>query len=298
MRIPGPVDLAATLQGGQAFRWRLDDEGAFVGTIGRRLVRFRAGRGGALDARATPRTSRAVLERYLGATAQDDARRDRVGSDERLSAAVAAHPGLRILRQDPWETTVAFITSANNNVLRIEGILERLALRYGEPVSDGETMRASFPAPEKLARASEAALRAAGLGYRAPFLRQSARLVAKGDLDLESWRGSAPHEARAALLSLPGVGPKVADCIALFGLDVTGAFPLDRWVLRAVVDTFPDAFPAGRETKPRAIEAFARERWGDDAGLAQQYLFHLVRVKQGAPGTARLSDSAKGAVEG
>lgn len=283
MRLEGPVDLPGTLQGGQAFRWRRMDAG-FVGAVGARLVELRAVRDGAVDARAWPRASAAWHARHLGLGPEVDAARERLAHDPVLAPALAAHPGLRILRQDPWETTVAFITSANNNVPRIEGILDTLARLHGAPLAGGSHDAHAFPEADALARMSETRLRAAGLGYRAPFVREAARMVARGDVDLHALVGAPLVDQREALLRLPGVGPKVADCIALFSLDGRGAFPLDRWVLRAVSDAYFD----GRDIKPREAEVFAHARWGDDAGLAQQLLFHAVRMRSGAPGTSRL----------
>ena len=280
MRITGPVDLAATLQGGQAFRWTQAEDGAFAGVVGRKAVRFAPLPGGALDVKGL---RKAEAEAYLRLGPEDDARRARLAQDPVLAPALAAHPGLRLLRQDPWETTVAFITSANNNVPRIEGTLRQLARAHGDPVDEAGALFA-FPAPETVARLREAALRAAGLGYRAPFVKETARRVAKGDVDLAALRGAPLDETREALLSLPGVGPKVADCIALFSLDADEAFPIDRWMLRAV----GDAFFGGEARKPREVEAFARARWGRDAGLAQQLLFHAIRLRERAPGTDRL----------
>lgn len=281
VRLDGPVDLAHTLQGGQAFRWRRQAD-AFVGAVGARAVRYQAAPADAVDAAAWPRATRAWHARYLGLTAQDEAARRRLAKDPVLAPALAAHPGLRLLRQEPWETCVAFLTSANNNVLRIEKILAALAQK-GEPLDAPFAARA-FPAPEVLARVPDAELRRMGLGYRAPFVRESARMVARGDVDLDALRGGAPDEVRDALLALPGVGPKVADCIALFALDVGGAFPVDRWVLRAVSESFFE----GRPLTHQAAREFARLRWGDDAGLAQQVLFHALRVREAAPGVRRL----------
>lgn len=270
-----PVDLAHSLHGGQAFLWRRDEE-AYVGLVEGAPVRLRQD---GPHARLVE-GARAAVERYLRIEHTDDARRGRLARDPVLAGAMRATPGLRLLRQDPWETTVAFLTSANNNVLRIEGILRGLVATYGEPVG-AHGLRA-FPAPERLARATEARLRALGLGYRAPFLRDTARAVARGDVDLAALRGASREEAREALVALPGIGPKVADCIALFALDVDDAFPVDRWVLRAMERAFDRAF-----TLKDAAE-FARGRWGADAGLAQQYLFHAVRLDAAAPGTARV----------
>ena len=275
MRLRGPIDLPGSLRGGQAFRWRTEADGAFVGAIGGSAWRLARAPDGGVDARAWPaRTAdEQALARYFRLEADDDARRARLARDAALAPAMRAHPGLRLLRQDPWETTVAFITSANNNVLRIEGILARIAEKWGAPI-DAPFAARSFPAAETIGRARESSLRAVGLGYRAPFVREAARMVARGNVPLDALRGRPLVEMREALLELPGVGPKVADCIALFSLDADDAFPIDRWIARAV----SDVFFAGRALKPREVEAFARERWGMDAGLAQQYLFHAARM--------------------
>lgn len=269
MRLQVPVDLASTLQGGQAFRWRRSGE-TWNGPIGGVRVRLRTTARG-VEATGAPA---ADIRRYFRVEPADAARRERLARDPVLAPALQEHAGLRLLRQDPWETTVAFLTSANNNVLRIQGTIEKLCAKYGEGPA--------FPTAERLARARETDLRACGLGYRAPFLKQTARAAL--DLDLLALRGAPLDEVREALLPLPGVGPKVADCIALFSLDSDGAFPVDRWVLRAM----SGAFPACAGQKPRDVVAFARERWGDDAGLAQQFLFHAVRMRAAAPGTRRL----------
>jgi len=282
MRLPQPLDLAATLHGGQAFRWRKAEDGAWTGVIGGVGARIE---GGAIEG---PRDG--DVRRYFRFEPEDAARRARLARDAIVAPALAAHPGLRLLRQDPWETTVAFVTSANNNVLRIEGILDRICARWGPPLELGQR---AFPAPDVLARARETTLRAVGLGYRAPFVRDAARLVARGDVDLDALRGAGADEAREALLALPGVGPKVADCIALFSLDVDDAFPVDRWVLRAMAE----ACFGGEERAPRDVVEFARDRWSRDAGLAQQLLFHAARVRERAPGTRRLEINS-GATKG
>ena len=277
MKLAGPVDLPHSLLGGQAFRWRL--EGAvFRGAIGDSLVELRELAGGSIEARGA---TRRAIERYFRLEAADAARRERLLADPVLAPAMRALPGLRLLRQDAWETTVAFITSANNNVLRIEKIVNAIAARFGEPI-DASSFSV-FPSAATLARAREPALRACGLGYRAPFVRDAARMVARGDIDLASLRGREREDVREALLVLPGVGPKVADCIALFSLDVDDAFPMDRWMLRAMEQAF------GRAMKTAEAADFARSRWGMDAGLAQQYLFHALRMREGAPGTRRVS---------
>ena len=174
--------------------------------------------------------------------------------------AIRALPGLRLLNQPPWETLVGFITSANNNVARIRRLNRALIERVGGGL---------FPSPEQLAAAGEACLRSLGFGYRAPYLVETARRVADG-FDLQGLSGRSYDEAHRALMTLPGVGDKVACCVQLFSLGDRSAFPVDVWVRRAMRDWF------GIDKKD--VRAEALRLFGPQAGLVQQYLFHCART--------------------
>jgi N-glycosylase/DNA lyase len=217
----------------------------------------------------------------------------RIGTDRHLRAAIAALPGLRILRQDPWECLACFICSAWNNVPKIELSTAHLCRRWGEPLTldlDGRSLTLhTFPSPERLASATESELREAALGFRAPNLLKAARLVAEDRLDLLALRRAPYAAALRGLLTVPGVGRKVADCILLFSLDKPEAFPVDVWVGRVMRELYgrhlQDALPpepppggtAPTDRAYRAIQAFAWRRWGRRAGYAQQYLFTAKR---------------------
>lgn len=174
--------------------------------------------------------------------------------------AVLALPGLRLLNQPPWETLVGFITSANNNVARIRRLNRALIERVGGGL---------FPSPERLAAAGEACLRSLGFGYRAPYLIKTAQRVTDG-FDLERLSRCGYDEAHQALLTLPGVGDKVACCVQLFSLGDRSAFPVDVWVRRAMRDWFG--------IDKRGVRAEALRLFGPQAGLVQQYLFHCART--------------------
>jgi len=271
VKTASPVLLRATLRGGQAFRWREHGD-AFVGVLGDRPVLLREHPKGVEMEGAAPE---ATVREYLRLGDPYERDLEALAADPFLAQAITAYRGLRVLRQDPWECLVAFITSANNNVVRIEGLLDRLSLRAGDRVpSPWGTLRA-FPGPEAVARLRETTLRSMGYGYRAPYLRETARRIAGGDLDLAALRTAPYPEAHAALLALPGVGPKVADCVCLFSLDKGEAFPVDVWIDRVV----SEVYFGGAPLKPREVQAFARERWGARAGLAQQFLFHAARLQ-------------------
>lgn len=191
--------------------------------------------------------------------------------DENLNAAARNYPGLKVLRQDPYETVVSFIISANNNIKRIKGIIERICAKYGSEIKDGRGEFHAFPTAEQLARATEDELRELGCGYRAPYIAETAKAIAEG-FDLESLKNTEYDEAKKTLMKLKGVGPKVADCILLFSLEHYNAFPKDVWVKRLMRELY------GVSGNDREIQRFAEEKFGKYAGIAQQYLFHAARM--------------------
>jgi N-glycosylase/DNA lyase len=197
-----------------------------------------------------------------------------LANDTPLANAVKRWQGLRILRQDPWECLVGFVCSQVSNIPRISRNMASVAEAYGERVElDGRFLH-RFPSAERLAAVGEDGLFALGLGFRARYLAKIADNVANGDVDLAALRLAPYGEAKAALTQMKGIGDKVADCVLLFSLDKMEGFPIDRWVMRALVDWY------GHEEKARYgdLLSWAQERWGNRAGYVQQYLFHHRRL--------------------
>jgi N-glycosylase/DNA lyase len=188
---------------------------------------------------------------------------------------MALFPGLRLLRQDPWECLASFILSAHCHIPRIQRNVEALAKEAGTPIQAWGRTVYSFPSREHVAALGEAHLRGLGLGFRAKNLAATARLLVDRVVDLESLRSKPYEEARESLLSLPGVGPKIADCVLAFSLDHTQAFPVDRWVLRGLQRLY---LGEGRIAEEKAAK-WARDRFGVHAAYAQQLLFHLERTQ-------------------
>jgi len=174
-------------------------------------------------------------------------------------------PGLRVLRQSPWETLLTFIISENNNVSRIRTIVHKLIKEFG---TDG-----AFPTPAQLSEADEEALRGIGCGYRAPYLKGSACMVRDG-FDPEALSEMAYEAAHEKLLTLPGVGDKVAACVQLFGMGHSEAFPVDVWVERLMRQWFF----GGQKLGKKALRIRAQEMFGKNAGIIQQSLFHCARL--------------------
>ena len=206
-----------------------------------------------------------------------------INVDMQVHRAIGRHRGLRVLRQDGWETLASFICASFNNIKRIEGMLERLCAAFGEPVALNGFRGFSFPRPETVAGASERRLRSLGLGYRAPYLKATARLVAEGGLPVEQLQRVGYDAAKRALLGCDGVGDKVADCVALFGFEKYEAFPIDVWMERVMRYYFRHR----RMTRQR-LHTYAQRHFGPYAGYAQQYLYHDIRTlrAQKVPGTS------------
>ena len=282
-------DLAATLTSGQAFRWIFLND-AWEGVIAGRWVRLRAGAFSISAETAAPMNDWHWLRDYLQLDLDLAAVVRTFPDDEPMRAAVKACPGLRLLRQDPWECLASFILSSTKQIVQIRQIVALLCERFGEPCSvepvarlgaahpdsaTGRTLQFSFPTPQRLAAASEAELRACKMGFRAPNLLNAARQIAEGKLDLERLRQLSCAEAREELMKLRGVGGKIADCVLLFAYGFDAAFPVDVWIERALQELY---FPR-RRARAKRLRRFAATHFGPHAGYAQQYLFHYMRTK-------------------
>lgn len=190
--------------------------------------------------------------------------------DENLTEAKSKYKGLKVLRQEPFETLISFIISANNNIGRIKGIIERICAKYGERIElDGGSFYA-FPSPEALAKSTPDELRELGCGYRAPYITETAQAIA-GGFGLAALKAMDYKDAKRKLTQLKGVGPKVADCVLLFSLGHFNAFPKDVWVKRVMHDLY------GVSGSDNDVQQFAESKFGRYAGIAQQYLFHAAR---------------------
>ena len=271
-------DLDSTLGSGQAFRWRRID-GAWEGVVASRWVRLRAEQNQIIAQTAAPAADWQWLRDYLQLHIDLPAILAKFPNDDAMRAAVRACDGLRLLRQDPWECLVSFICSSTKQIVQIEQIVALLCQRFGQPVAapPGRPAIHAFPSCETVAKASEAALRECKMGFRAPYVLATARILAAKEIDLTHLSRMPLAEARACLMELPGVGRKIADCVLLFGFGFDQAFPVDVWILKALRQLY---FPR-RRVKPARILRFTETYFGPHAGHAQQYLFHYMRVKGG-----------------
>jgi N-glycosylase/DNA lyase len=269
-------NLAATLASGQAFRWQSRD-GSWVGVIGNHWVRLHADQFSISATCAKPISDWRWLTEYLQLDLDLNEVLMKFPDDEPMRAAVTACRGLRLLRQDPWECLASFILSSTKQIVQIRQIVSLLCERFGEPVPAGPNYgpASAFPSPARLARCTEADLRACKMGFRAPYLLETARLLAGGQFDLIRLHNLPVEIARDELMKLPGVGRKIADCVLLFAYGFQSAFPVDVWVMKALRQLY---FPKRKVTMQR-LHRFAAEHFGVCGGYAQQYLFHYMRTK-------------------
>jgi N-glycosylase/DNA lyase len=283
-------DLAATLDSGQAFRWR-EHHGVWVGVLGRNRVRLTQEANGIRACAEKPIENWDWLRTFLQTDIELGNILRTFPNDEPMRHAVAACRGLRVLRQEPWECLASFILSATKQIVQIRQIVVHLCERFGERIAPEKTsdlkfevsrdLAYAFPTVQRIAAATEKELRDCKMGFRAPNLLSAARDIAEGRLGLKRV-GQMPYdEAQAELMKLRGVGKKIADCVLLFAYGFDSAFPVDVWVERALQTLY---FPKRRVSEKRLLR-FAATHFGPHAGYAQQYLFHYMRIKrkQSAP---------------
>lgn len=267
-------DLARTLDSGQVFHWEPCGAG-FAGAIGQKPA-YAEQRGHRLHySGVTPK----VLANYFALDHPLAEICRSFPSDPAMAAARDFCAGLRIMRQPRWECLATFITSSMKQVAHIRQISRTLRTRYGDCHRVMDCQLHSFPGPGRIAELTEADLRACALGYRAKNLLATARLVVAGDANLERWSKLNDDALREHLCELPGVGPKVANCVMLFAYERLRAFPIDVWIERVLKQKY---FPRKRKVTARELRAFCEAYFGEQGGYAQQYLFHHARKGGGA----------------
>lgn len=269
-------DLAKSADCGQAFRWKRAKERAGERCAYTCVLRGRPVRAAEIENGLTVYPCEEGGERFF--INYFDLERDYkeieriIAGDPRLAVCLPGATGIRVFNQEPFEALISFIISANNNIKRISGIIDRLCALCGEKLDFEGTEMYSFPTPEAISALSVDRLTAIGAGYRAPYIIESARKIADG-YDLEKLRAMSLEAARKELLSFKGVGPKVCDCILLFSLGHTDAFPIDVWIDRAMNELFFDSVPPKKAELREAVKSI-----GEYSGIIQQYIFFHARA--------------------
>lgn len=257
----GTVNLPITLDCGQAFRWQKITNNSFEGVafgvytkitqIDENTLRFD---------NITDEIFSDIFYDYFDFSRDYDSILSTLSNDKMLKSTIEEYGTIRILRQEPWEALCSFIISACNNIPRIKGIIERLCNLFGERAYEGFY---TFPHAERLAKLTNEDLAPLRAGFRVPYILSAAKMVANGEIDLDKLKSTSLEEAEKSLMQINGVGKKVADCTALFGLGHIEAFPVDRHIKRICDSCYPLGLP---------------KFFHPYEGIAQQYMFHYQRM--------------------
>lgn len=266
---------------GQCFRWNRQEDETYTGVFGENVLNVKKEQESIIIEGLCKREIKETVEEYFDLNRDYKQVKAKLAKiDKNMENSVNYGQGIRLLNQDLWETILSFIISANNNIPRIKGIIERLAQNYGEEITWRGKTYYTFPTPEKLKKVTIKEYRDLGLGFRDKRVYETTQMIVNKQVDLKAMQENPNTlEVREQLLSLSGVGPKVADCILLFStLKRLQVFPIDVWVRRVMNDLYIQQ-PDETKVSKKQIQKIATEKFGDLAGLAQQYLFYWKREK-------------------
>lgn len=251
------LNMDLTLDCGQSFRWVKDNEGYWCGIADGHYLKLKQEDNEITFFKVSEELFNSFWKIYFDLDRDYKSIIERY-DDENLKTACSEYKGIRILKQNEWEAICSFIISANNNIPRIKGIIERLCENFGNKTENGYT----FPDADTLAKLTVDDLAVIRSGFRAKYIIDAAQKVSSGQVDIEKIKTLPFEEAKAELIKIKGVGEKVAQCSLLYGFGRVEAFPVDVWVKRIVEELYPNGLP---------------ECIRGTEGIAQQYLFHWRR---------------------
>ena len=270
-------ELAHIFECGQCFRWRKVNDNKYIGVIKNGVVEIEKTTPNSIcvnyeSYEDDSQTFEEIIREYLDLNTNYTEIKKVISKDDlNLQKAIEYGRGIRILNQDPWEMLISFIISAANNIPRISKTIENISKKYGKEIAFGGEKYYLFPTPEELSKASIEDLRALNLGFRDKYVYGATQMVCKGEIDLNTILEMDYTKAKKELKRVAGVGDKVADCILLFSMKKHEAFPVDTWIKKVMSELY-------NESKDiKKIASFAEEKFGKNAGIAQQYLFYYMR---------------------
>ena len=279
LKNPKSFELKDIFDCGQCFRWDLEEDGSYTGVFGKNILNVKKDGKNINFKGICDGNIEDIIYDYFDLNRDYGRIKETLSEiDENMKKSVLYGKGIRILNQDLWETIISFIISANNNIPRIKGIIERISQKYGNEIEWNGKKYYTFPTYEQLKDVTIQEYRNLGLGFRDIRLYETTQMILNKEVDLEKLKNNPnTQEVRNELLRLSGVGPKVADCILLFSdLKRFDVFPIDVWVRRVMNDLYIKEDDETKVSKVK-IEKLAEEKFGDLKGLAQQYLFYWRR---------------------
>ena len=266
---------------GQCFRWNKEDDESYTGVIDNNVLNVKNIENKIIFKGICNGNIQEIVTNYFDLNRDYTKIKNELSKiDDYMKNSIKYGEGIRILNQNLWETIISFIISANNNIPRIKGIIERLSKKYGKEIIWNGKKYYTFPTPEELRNVSVEEYRKLGLGFRDIRVYETTKMILNKEVDLKKLFNEDTETVREELLKLSGVGPKVADCILLFStLKRFEVFPIDVWVRRVMNDLYIKNEDEKKVSKKQILE-IADKKYGNLAGIAQQYLFYWRREKE------------------
>ena len=262
---------------GQCFRWNEETDGSYTGIFGHNVLNVKEEKDIVITGICDGNIEN-ICKKYFDLDRNYEEIKETLSLvDDNMKESIKYGEGIRILNQDLWEMIISFIISANNNIPRIKGIIERMSAKYGQEIKFRGTSYYTFPTIDELSQARVKDLKDLGLGFRDRYVYETTKKIKEGKINLENLKQESTNDVRKQLLTLTGVGPKVADCIMLFStLKRFDVFPVDVWVRRVMNDLYIHNEDETKVNK-KQIQEIARDKFGALEGIAQQYLFYWKR---------------------
>ena len=272
-------ELADIFDCGQCFRWNKQDDGSYTGVFKENVMNVQKNGDTVIFKGICNGDIKEIVQDYFDLNRNYEEIKETLSKiDDNVKTSIQYGQGIRILNQDLWEMIISYIISANNNIPRIKGIIERLSKTYGKEIEWNGEKYYAFPTVEELKDVTVEDYRKLGTGFRDIRLYETVHMILDKKVDLEQMQNNPnTMEVREQLLTLSGVGPKVADCILLFStLKRFEVFPIDVWVRRVMNELYIKNEDETKVNK-KELEKLAHEKVGNLAGIAQQYLFYWKR---------------------
>lgn len=269
-------NLKYTLECGQCFRWNKINDNEYVGVIKDRVIKITQVNDKLIVKSSNYDNLESIVKEYFDLNTDYEVVEKRISKiDENVKKAVKNTTGIRILNQNFFETLMSYIISANNNIPRISKSVNLISEKYGNKIIFENNYYYLFPTADKLKNVTEEDFKKCGVGFRARYLKHAVEDILNNKIDIEKIFDTDTLKLREKLLTIMGVGPKVADCILLFSCKKKEVFPIDVWVERVMTNLYFKEY--GRAMKKREILEYADNNFGKDAGIVQQHLFYNVR---------------------
>ena len=271
-----PIDIDNSINSGQVFLWKKDGTD-WYGINGQDVLKI---------------NKNGIIKSILNSKTNFFRKNDNmeeiiksISKDKTVKKAIKEYEGLRLFRQNPFQCMISFIISSNSNIPKIKSSLEKITKKFGTQVKIQNKEFFLFPEPEKIENASIDEIKACGVGYRAPFINEAAKMVVSKKIDFKYLEKCDYHEAKKNICLVPGIGNKVADCIMLFSLNKLEAFPLDTWIIKILEKYYSKEFKIETKTVTQKQYELLHEKivnhFGPYCGYAQQFLFKMEREKNG-----------------